>query len=116
MSSSEIDIREALSDSVTVTDEALVVELTDGRTVAVPLAWFPRLIHGTTGERSNWRLIGRGEGIHWPALDEDISVQSLLSGHPSAETLESLAIWIKARKAAKWPAPIVGSNETHPFV
>jgi hypothetical protein len=65
---------------VTVTDDRLVVVLADGRELAVPLAWFPRLAEATEHERRNWRLIGRGHGIHWPDVDEDISVASLLRG------------------------------------
>jgi hypothetical protein len=83
---------------VTVTDDALVVDLVDGRTVSVPLSWYPRLAHGTPAERSNWRLIGRGEGIHWPDLDEDINVAGLLAGRPSGETQSSLQRWLKSRR------------------
>jgi hypothetical protein len=63
---------------VTVTDNRLVVVLADGRELAAPLAWFPRLLEAGEDERRNWRLIGRGQGIHWPDVDEDISVASLL--------------------------------------
>jgi hypothetical protein len=63
---------------VTVTDDKLVVILADGRELSTPLAWFPRLMAATTEQRKNWRLIGRGLGIHWPDVDEDISVESLL--------------------------------------
>jgi hypothetical protein len=66
----------------------------------VPVAWFPRLAHGTPAERANWRFIGRGEGIHWPDWDEDISVDSLLAGRRSGETLESLQRWLQGRNAA----------------
>ena len=81
-----------------MSDEALVVDLADGRTITVPLAWFPRLAHGTRAERANWRLIGGGEGVHWPDLDEDVSVESLLAGRKSGETQESLRRWLGARK------------------
>jgi hypothetical protein len=64
--------------SARVTDERLLVVLADGRELAAPLAWFPRLSDATADERSNWRIIGRGHGIHWPDVDEDISVASLL--------------------------------------
>jgi len=84
---------------VTASDEALIVDLADGRTITVPLAWFPRLAHGTPAERANWRLIGGGVGIHWPDLDEDISVESLLAGRRSGETQASLRRWLEARKA-----------------
>jgi hypothetical protein len=69
------ELRAARAQHVAVTDDALVVDLVDGRTVSVPVSWYPRLAHGTPSERANWRLIGRGEGIHWPELDEDISAR-----------------------------------------
>jgi hypothetical protein len=75
--------------NVRVTDDALIVDLSDGRTASVPLAWFPRLLHGTPEERNKWRLIGEGEGIHWPDLDEDISVENLILGKPSGESQKS---------------------------
>ena len=83
-----------------VAEDALMVDLADGRTITVPLTWFPRLMHGTPAERANWRLVGGGEGIHWPDLDEDISTNSLLAGRSSGETQESLRRWIERRKAA----------------
>jgi hypothetical protein len=82
---------------VAIGDTDLQVDLADGRTVTVPLAWYPRLAHATPEERANWRLIGRGEGIHWTDLDEDISVAALLAGRRSAESHESLQRWLKAR-------------------
>ena len=83
--------------SVTVTSDTLSVELSDGRGVSVPLAWFPRLLHGAPEERERWELIGRGSGIHWPDLDEDISLEGLLAGRSSAESQQSLGRWLKAR-------------------
>lgn len=80
------EAREALATSVTTTNEALTADLADGRAIVVPLAWFPRLAHGTPAERANWRLIGGGVGIHWPDHDEDISAESLLAGQRSGET------------------------------
>ena len=65
--------------SVEMTDDTLTFELSDGRTISAPLVWFPRLLHGTPEERNKWELIGRGIGIHWPELDEDISVENLPS-------------------------------------
>lgn len=82
-----------------VTADELLVSLKDGRTILVPLAWFPRLLHGTAAERQNWELLGDGEGIHWPDLDEDISVEGLLLGLPSREGPRSLKRWLKQRKA-----------------
>ena len=64
--------------NLVVTEDNLIVDLSDGRSIPVPLLWYPRLLHGTPEERSNWRWIGNREGIHWPDLDEDISVESLL--------------------------------------
>ena len=75
-----------------------MVDLTDGRTVSVPVAWYPRLMLGTPQERSYWRLIGKGEGIHWPDLDEDISVENILFGRPSGESQQSFKSWLEARK------------------
>lgn len=82
---------------VTATEEALTVDLSDGRSISVPLAWFPRLMHGTSAERSNWRLIGQGVGIHWPALDEDVSVENLLAGRASGEPTFAEAVASAAR-------------------
>src|SRR5438093_485710 len=73
MSSFAVEPREALATAVTVTEDTLSVELADGRTIAAPLAWYPRLAHATAKERGSWRLIAGGRGIHWPGVDEDIS-------------------------------------------
>jgi hypothetical protein len=100
MSTSEHERAPAVAQSVSAGDDDLVVDLADGRTITVPLAWFPRLAHGTPPERANWRLIGGGEGIHWPDLDEDISVASLLAGRRSGETQESLRQWLQRREPA----------------
>jgi hypothetical protein len=101
MSISGTEIKEALAQAATANDEALTVDLADGRTIVVPLAWFPRLAHGTPSERANYRLIGGGEGIHWPELDEDISVESLLAGRRSGESQQSLRRWLDGRKDFK---------------
>ena len=87
------------ADSVTVTDDALIVELSDGRSISAPLAWFPRLLHASPAERGRWSLIGRGKGIHWDDVDEDISVEGLLAGRPSAESQRSLQRWLKGRQS-----------------
>lgn len=79
---------------------ALTVELEDGRTVSVPLLWYPRLAHAAPKEREHWRFIGRGEGIHWPDLDEDISVANLLAGKRSGESQRSLKRWLEIRRSA----------------
>ena len=93
------DISLARAQRVSVTEDALMVELVDGRTITVPVTWYPRLAHGTGAERANWRLIGEGEGIHWPDLDEDISVEGVLAGRRSGETQASLRRWFESRKA-----------------
>jgi len=98
MSTSGAELREAQANSVSVSDDALVAELADGRTITVPLAWFPRLAHGTPAERANCRLIAGGEGIHWPELDEDLSVAGILAGRRSGESLKSLQRWLDTRK------------------
>jgi Protein of unknown function (DUF2442) len=88
---------------VAVTDDTLTVELTDGRTISVPLAWYPRLLHGTAAERGRCRLIGQGRGIHWSDLDEDISVENLLAGKPSGESQRSFAEWLGRRAVGQAP-------------
>ena len=80
-----------------VTEDTLSAELRDGRTISVPLGWFPRLLHAKQRERANWRLIGRGQGIHWPDLDEDISAKGLSLGEPSSESQASLQKWLDGR-------------------
>ena len=92
-----IEPRTTFAENVRVTSESLSVELSDGRNVAAPLAWFPRLQHGTAKERNNWRLIGPGEGIHWSDLDEDISVEGLMLGEPSGESQQSFQRWLEKR-------------------
>ncbi len=99
MNSSAIEIRVTTAQRVTVTEDALIVDLTDGRTISVPLAWYPRLLHGSPEERNNWRLIGDGEGMHWPDLDEDIRVENLILGKPSGESQRSLKEWLEQRAA-----------------
>src|SRR5580693_7523844 len=99
MSISGTETGGALATRVTASEDALIADLADGRTIMVPLAWFPRLAHGTPAQRANWRLIGGGVGIHWPDLDEDISAESLLAGRRSGETQESFHRWLRARKS-----------------
>jgi hypothetical protein len=78
-------------------DDVLIVELVDGRRLSVPIAWYPRLAHATPSERANWQLIGHGQGIHWPDLDEDVSVEDLLAGRRSGESPKSFGRWLTAR-------------------
>lgn len=94
-------IQVARAQDVTVTEDSLTVDLDDGRTISVPLGWYPRLLHGTKEERNNWRLIGKGEGLHWPDLDEDISVENLLSAKPSAESQRSFKRWLEERSPSR---------------
>ena len=95
--------------------EAVVIDLSDGRTVTAPLAWYPRLLHGTARERRNWRVIGGGEGIHWPDLDEDLSVEGILAGRPSAEGQASFKKWLAGRGslANKRMQPARASSRAH---
>lgn len=85
--------------AVEITDDTLSVDLSDGRTIAVPLVWYPRLLHGSMEERNSWRLIGGGEGIHWNRLDEDISIQNIILGQPSGESQKSFQGWLNKRQA-----------------
>jgi len=82
---------------VPVPSDALVVDLTDGRQISVPLTWFPRLRYGSAEERAQLTLTGPGEGVHWPALDEDVLVEDLLAGRPSGESERSFRRWLQAR-------------------
>jgi hypothetical protein len=86
---------------VAVADDTLTVDLADGRTISVPLAWYPRLLHGTPDERDNWRRVGGSDGIHWPDLDEDISVEDPTLGRPSGESHKSLQQWLEERATRK---------------
>jgi len=97
MVSSAADVQAPLAVGLTVSDDTLSVDLSDGRTIAVPLAWYPRLLHARPSERQNWRLIAEGDGIHWPELDEDISVAALLAGKRSGEADSSLRDWLANR-------------------
>ena len=97
MSISTIEIQPTLAECISIDDKSLMIDLVDGRSISVPLEWYPRLLHGTPHERNNWRLIGRGEGIHWPDLDEDISVENVWAGRPSGESQRSLKRWLEAR-------------------
>ena len=94
-------VQVASARNITITEDTLTAELDDGRIIAVPLAWYPRLVHGTPEERNNWRLIGKGEGIHWSNLDEDISIESLVLGKPSGESQRSFKRWLKERALGK---------------
>lgn len=99
MGISALELRLAVAEDVHVSSDTLSVDLSDGRTISAPLAWCPRLLHGSPRERRRWRLIGRGQGIHWESLDEDISVEGLLAGRASGESQASLRKWLRARAA-----------------
>ena len=100
MATSAIKIEVPDAENVTITEDTLSVDLSDGRTLSVPLAWFPRLVHATLEERKNWRLIGKGQGIHWEDIDEDISIEGLLAGKPSGESQASFKKWLSQRSLA----------------
>lgn len=97
MTTLAIELHLPNAQTVSITEETLTVDLNDGRTISVPLAWYPRLVHASADERKNWRLIGQGVGIHWEDLDEDISVENLLLGKPSGESQQSFKDWLKSR-------------------
>ena len=97
MNSLAIEIQEARAQLVIITDDALQVNLVDGRTIIAPLLWYPRLWHGTPEERNNFEIIGNGAYIHWPDLDEDLSVSGILAGRCSGECAESLKKWLEGR-------------------
>lgn len=98
MRTSTIEADIPTAENLTITADTLSVDLSDGRSISVPLVWYPRLTHGTVKERKNWRFIGQGYGIHWNDLDEDISVENLLHGHPSGESQSSFQKWLASRK------------------
>ena len=82
---------------VVVAEDLLTVNLADGRVISVPLAWYPRLLYGSQDERNNWRFTGGKEGIHWPDLDEDISIKNIILGQRSGESQKSLKRWLESR-------------------
>src|SRR5882724_11387764 len=83
----------------TVTDDMLSVDLEDGRTIAVPIGWYPRLAYGTPAERAHVQISGAGYGMHWPELEEDIGIEGLLVGKQSTESPASFERWLQRRKA-----------------
>lgn len=105
MTTSAVDIAIPKAENVTVNEDTLSVDLSDGRSISVPLAWFPRLLHASSAERKNWRLIGKGQGIHWVDLDEDIGVEALLAGQPSGESQSSFRKWLAARNSRRTKRP-----------
>ena len=95
----EMKLSAARAQDVFVTDDTLTIDLSDGRSISVPLGWYPRLSHGTPEERDNWRISGAGWSVHWPDLDEDVSVKGLLLGNPSGESQSSFKKWLEGRAA-----------------
>ena len=89
---------ESAAIAVKMTTETFIVDLADGRSIAVPLSWYPRLHYGTSQERQNWQLLGDGYAVEWPDLDEHIGVEGLLAGHRSGESPKSLERWLAARR------------------
>jgi len=90
MTTSELRAGERIK-SVRISEDAISVDLADGRTISAPLAWYPRLLHATAQQRENWRIAGGGYGIHWPDLDEDLSAQGLLQGAPAPHGVRKVA-------------------------
>ncbi|MUL37600.1 DUF2442 domain-containing protein [Gloeocapsopsis dulcis] len=88
---------EPIVNQVTVTDEKLIVELADGRSLIVPLAWYPRLMHASLEERQNWQILGDGYAIEWVDLDEHIGIEGLLAGRRSGESQRSFERWLATR-------------------
>jgi hypothetical protein len=103
MSSLSLKMQTVTALRVTTTEDSLAVDLSDGRSVSVPLMWYPRLLHGSPRERNNWRLIAGGEGIRWPDLDEDLSVDGIILGLASGESQASLKRWLASREPAARP-------------
>ena len=101
MTTSTVKVEVPAATGIVVSDDALTATLADGRTVSVPLRWYPRLVHATPAERNNWELIAHGEHVHWPDLDEDLSVTSLLAGWPSRESERSFRRWLEAKQAGQ---------------
>ena len=95
---SAIEIEMPFAIDVNITEDTLSVELSDGRTISTPIGWFPRLEQANEQERKNWKLIGKGSGIHWEDIDEDISVEGLISGKPSFESQSSFKNWLRTRE------------------
>ena len=97
MLTSTIEFIVPKAENITITFDALTVDLDDGRSITVPLAWYPRLINATKSELDNWRLVGKGFGIHWEDIDEDVSIEGLLLGKPSGESQSSFRKWLLSR-------------------
>jgi hypothetical protein len=88
---------EPIASQVTVTNDNLIVDLADGRSLSVPLVWYPRLLHASPTERQNWQLLGDGYAIEWTDLDEHIGIEGLLAGRRSGESKQSFERWLASR-------------------
>jgi hypothetical protein len=97
MNISMIEIELPTIEKVHITGDILTVTLSDGRSISTPIAWYPRLLHSTARERSHWRFIGKGHGIHWEEIDEDVSVENILAGKSSGESQSSFKKWLETR-------------------
>ena len=89
------------AEGVLITEEELQAKLSDGSTVSVPLAGYPRLVHATPEERDNWQLVGQGQGVRWPDLDEDVSVEGLIARRRSGESQRSFERWLEAKRGGR---------------
>jgi hypothetical protein len=92
-----VTVHESSIQEVSFTDDAFTARLSDGRLISIPIVWYPRLMHGSEDERERYELIGDGEGIHWPDLDEYVSVEGLLAGRRSGESHDSFKKWVDSR-------------------
>ena len=99
MTTSATELAVPVATTIAITDDTLTAELMDGRTISVPLDWYPRLVHGAPKERDNWEIHAGGQHLHWPDLDEDISVEGLLAGRRSGESPRSLQRWLDAKRS-----------------
>ena len=98
MTTSAVEMTAPAAIAIAITEDTLTADLMDGRTISVPLDWYPRLVYGVPEERDNWEIHAGGRHIHWPDLDEDISVEGLLTGRRSGESPRSLQRWLEAKQ------------------
>ena len=101
MTTSTVEMEVSGAMTIKVTETTLTAVLLDGRAISVPLAWYPRLVHATMEERNNWELHADNQHIHWPDLDEDLSIEGLLAGRRSGESPKSFSRWLEAKKAGR---------------
>ncbi len=99
MSFSPIEVRDARAQAIEVQEDTILLNLVDGRTMTVPIVWYPRLWYGTKAERAHFELLDEGRYVHWPDLDEDLSIEGMVAGRRSGENAESLRKWLAARNS-----------------